>query len=123
MGNFLNKDTLSTISKKKICLYLLGAYAIYKISKYLKQRSNEAKLKKKGEALYNERSCKFYKFKEVSNAEFILSLDVTQLRRELSKKAFSCEDLVHVYAQRCFNIGRSLSLTTEELFEEAFVMA
>jgi Asp-tRNA(Asn)/Glu-tRNA(Gln) amidotransferase A subunit family amidase len=31
--------------------------------------------------------------------------------------------LIHVFAKRCYTIGRSLNLTTEENFEEAFILA
>jgi Asp-tRNA(Asn)/Glu-tRNA(Gln) amidotransferase A subunit family amidase len=46
-------------------------------------------------------------------------MDVTQLREGLLSGKFSSEDLVNVFAARCYTIGRRLCLSTEENFEEA----
>jgi len=37
--------------------------------------------------------------------------------------ALTSVDLVNFYAARCYTIGRQLELTTEELFDEALIMA
>jgi hypothetical protein len=66
-----------------------------------------------------ERNAKTYEFKDVKNEELILSLDVTQLKEHLLKGSFTSVDLVNVYAQRCYTIGRELCLITEENYEEA----
>ena len=50
-------------------------------------------------------------------------MDVTQLREGLMTGRFTSVDLVHVFAQRCYTIGRQLCLSTEENFEEAFTEA
>ncbi len=62
---------------------------------------------------------KTYQFKEVENENFILSLDVNQLREHLIKGTFTSVDLVNVFGKRCYTIGRELCLTAEENFEEA----
>lgn len=48
-----------------------------------------------------KRNAKKYYLKKIENAEYILSLDLTELRKELIKRTFTCADLVTVYAQRC----------------------
>ena len=69
-----------------------------------------------------ERS-KNYKFKVIPNTDLILSLDVTHLREHLIKGTFTSEDLVHVFAARCYTIGSLYNYTAQENFEEALQMA
>ena len=52
-------------------------------------------------------------------AEVILDMDLAQLRLGLLRGEFTSEDLVHVFAKRCYTIGRQLNLTAEECFDEA----
>jgi hypothetical protein len=41
----------------------------------------------------------------------------------LLKKEVSSVDLVNIYAERCYTIGRKLNLLTEEFYEEALAIA
>ena len=53
----------------------------------------------------------------------IVDLDVTELREQLLLGTFTCVDLLHIFGKRCLTIGRSLSLSAEENFEQALVLA
>ena len=50
-------------------------------------------------------------------------MDITQLREGLMKEKFTSVDLINIFGQRCYTIGRQLCLSTEENFEEALVEA
>jgi hypothetical protein len=52
-----------------------------------------------------------------------LSLDIEGLRNGLFNGAFTCSDLVEMFAERCWTIGRGLNLIAEENFVEARLLA
>ena len=56
--------------------------------------------------MFDERNKKIFKFKSVENKDYILSLNVIELEEELRKQTFSIEDLITVYCERCYTIGR-----------------
>jgi hypothetical protein len=92
-------------------------YLGYKLLKYAVFKYKSCKLEELGNKTLQERNSKTYTFKSVANEELILSLDVTGLRDHLLKQSFTSVDLINVFARRCYTIGRSLNLTTEENFE------
>jgi hypothetical protein len=55
--------------------------------------------------------------------EYILSLDITKLKSGLLEGQFTSVDLVNVFADRCYRVGRSLCLSAQENFLEALVLA
>lgn len=55
--------------------------------------------------------------------DYILSLDINQLKHGLIEGRFTSVDLVNVFADRCYRVGRSLCLSAQENFEEALVLA
>lgn len=55
--------------------------------------------------------------------EYILSLDITKLKSGLLEGQFTSVDLVNVFADRCYRVGRSLCLSAQENFEESLVLA
>jgi len=73
----------------------------------------------KGREVYRKKIARKYRFKEVAHGEWIVSLSLEQIREQLVKGAFSVEDLVSVYCQRAYTIGRALHLTSDELFDSA----
>lgn len=56
--------------------------------------------------MLDNKNAKVYTFKKVENEELILSLDVKGLKEHLLKGSFTSVDLVHVFANRCYTIGR-----------------
>mmetsp|Transcript_10485 Transcript_10485/g.7823 ORF Transcript_10485/g.7823 Transcript_10485/m.7823 type:complete len:145 (-) Transcript_10485:441-875(-) len=66
---------------------------------------------------------KKYKFKVSANIEEILSMPIAKLRSELIKGTFTVEELVSLYCERTYNIGRQLNFTTDELFDQALEIA
>jgi Asp-tRNA(Asn)/Glu-tRNA(Gln) amidotransferase A subunit family amidase len=52
-----------------------------------------------------------------------LTSDVTQLRAGLIEGRFTSVDLVNVFADRCYRVGRKLNLSAQENFEEALELA
>jgi len=66
---------------------------------------------------------KIYKFKEVDNKDFILDLTIPEIKQELLKGTFSVLDLVSVYCQRSYTIGRELGLSADEIFDTALKTA
>ena len=73
-----------------------------------------------------ERNAKKYDFGsklDDIDVDHILSLDITQLKSGLIEGRFTSVDLVNVYADRCYRVGRSLCLSAQENFEEALDLA
>lgn len=102
-------------------LLLLGAKLLLKTFTTLHWHYQNSKLQARAQKIIDEKANTKHEFKhyEKDFVEVILSMDVAQLRQGLFKGEFSSEDLVHIFAQRCYTIGRRLCLTTEECFDEA----
>lgn len=71
------------------------------------------------------RDKKTFDFQEVSisKVDKILKQDLTGLREMLMKEEVTSEELVNVFGHRCYTIGRSLGLVTEEFYTEALYEA
>ena len=104
---------------KKTTAYAAGFYFGYQAIKYVWWKYKNGQVRAKGNKARADRDAKTFNFRKVDNEEEILKMDVTQLRQGLLSGKFSSEDLVNVFASRCYTIGRHLCLSTEENFEEA----
>lgn len=79
-----------------------------------------------GKQVLEQRNAKKYDFTtQISHLdiEAILELDVRGLREGLMRGEFSSVDLVNLFAERSYRIGRRLCMSGQENFEEAIIMA
>lgn len=67
----------------------------------------------------NQREYNFKKDLVDLDVEKIIKLDLVGMRNGLLNNEFTSLDLVNIFAQRCYHIGRALSLTTQENFMTA----
>lgn len=78
----------------------------------------------KANEVLNERNSKKYEFKTSGkDIDHIINLDVKQLREGLVKGTFTSVDLVSIFGQRSYQIGRALNLSAEENFQQALKLA
>ena len=73
--------------------------------------------------MVEERDHKSYIFKDVPQTDLILACDSQQLMNHYIEGTFTIEDVVTVYAQRSYIIGRKHKYVTEENYEEALQVA
>jgi hypothetical protein len=50
-------------------------------------------------------------------------MDVRELREAIIENRFTSEQVVTVFAHRCFTLGRSLNIIAQEGFDTAIAMA
>lgn len=101
-------------------------YSSYVLAQYLRHKSKNKRVTDLGKEALRLRNSKKYDFSnEVSklDVKHIVDLDVQGLRRGLLNADFTSVDLVHVFADRSYKIGRELCLSAQENFEEALIMA
>lgn len=120
LKSLLDKDISTTGYKvQDVAKYGLAGYLGYKTLKYAYWRYRNRQVRALGAKVRQARDSQRYEFREIANAEQILGMDVTQLKEGLRKGEFTSVDLIHVFGQRCYTIGRKLNLSAEENFEEA----
>ena len=118
------------IMNYQIIWYLISTtavlFAIYKAHKFYQYKVKNEAITALGQKVVAERNSTKYDFATTLHdldLEHILSLDITQLKSGLLSGQFTSVDLVNVFADRCYRVGRSLCLSAQENFEEALVLA
>ena len=112
-------------SRSFLSLILCG-YVTLKIGQRVIWKYRNHRLNNLTSKIVEERDSQIYEFKQVPEEveTKILGLNnIQEIRECLINGDFTCEELVHVYAKRCWTIGRQLNLVTEVNFREAFEMA
>ena len=75
-------------------------------------------------ATLEKRNSKTYQFDTKRlKVNDIVQLDIKGLRQGLMQRRWTSTDLVNIFAERCYTIGRELNLSTEEGFADALKMA
>ncbi|CDW80081.1 amidase family protein [Stylonychia lemnae] len=112
---YLPKD-----SKQKYAVaVLLGLYILNKTGRYIYWNYRNSQLEARAKAFADEKHNRRHEFIKVENESDFLDLDVSQLREKLLYGEVTSEQLVHIFANRSYTIGRRLGLTAEECFDEA----
>lgn len=107
-------------------LTILTLYVLYRVLWHLRWRVFSSIHQKQAENILIQRNQREYDFeKEIAglDTEKIANMDVTRLREGLIQGEFTSTDLVNVFAERCYRIGRGLQLTTQENFLAALKIA
>lgn len=101
-------DFLGNLNYTKALLLLLGTHLFIKSMRSLHWSYHNKKLEARARAIVEAKESKRHEFKHIDNVkvEVILNMDVAQLREGLLKNEFTSEDLVHIFAKRCYTIGR-----------------
>ena len=99
-------------------------YLVYRLVFYVIYRfKNKTVMKSAKQFLVNRNNRKFVFKTEGLNVEEIINMGVDQLHEGLINGQFTSVDLVNVFGQRCYTIGRGLCLTTQEGFQTALITA
>eukprot|EP00347_Sterkiella_histriomuscorum_P012439 403368569 len=116
-----SQEYLTGLTYTKVLLLFVGAHLLQKTVRSMHWNYHNRKLEAKARAIVEAKKAQRFEFKHIDpvKAEVILDMDLAQLRLGLLRGEFTSEDLVHVFAKRCYTIGRQLNLTAEECFDEA----
>ncbi|CDW86102.1 UNKNOWN [Stylonychia lemnae] len=104
---------------KYVLAVLLGLYILNIAGRYIYWNYRNSQLEARAKAFADEKHNRKHEFIKVENESKFLDLDVTQLREKLLYGEITSEQLVHIFANRCYTIGRRLGLSAEECFDEA----
>lgn len=113
---------MDLISLIYLLVTLWVSYKIYVWVVFFYKRSQN---KKKEQAVKERRASKVFKFDPVDSKlkDIILKSSIQQLVDGQFQKRFTSYQIVTVFSERAYRIGRKLWLTADECFEEALEMA
>lgn len=104
-----------------LILFLI-VYLSYKIAMFFKYKIMNNIVTNMGLEALEIRNGRIYQYRDDLShldTQKILSLDVFELRKGLLNGDFTSVDLVNLFSDRCYRIGRGLHLTTQENFRTA----
>ena len=102
----------------------VGSYCLYRLYRYAEWKQKNTRIMKLAKDTREKRDSKIWEFKlDGVDVDKILGLNVVELREGLIDGEFKSVDLVNVFGERSYRIGRVLNLSAEENFGEALKMA
>jgi Holliday junction resolvase-like predicted endonuclease len=106
--------------------YASMVYIVWASAKYGYTAYRQMSTVNRGKSRRLKRDAKTFKLPSVSpekTKKILEAANVSVLRDMQIKREVTSVDIVSVYSQRCFNIGRKLNLVSEEYYTEALEMA
>lgn len=124
MDSYLQMLSECKADKNVVVGLLVGTYVAYKAAQYLNWKVKNVRVMNLAKKTIEKRNSQRVKFKtDGLDVDYILSLDVAGLRKQLLKGTFTSENLVNVFGERCQTFGRNLCLSAEECFTDALNLA
>ena len=126
IDSLLNLRIYKTIYGRHLLLAVLIIYLTLRVVRYLKYKIMNNIVTNMGREAFEMRNGRLFSFRdEIQNLDVdgIIKLDVLQLRKGLFNGDFTSVNLVNVFSERCYTIGRGLNLTTQENFKTALRIA
>jgi hypothetical protein len=117
-----NYRLLHSFEVRHLVIVLLVLYLTFRVIKFFHWKILNNIVTNLGRETLEVRNGRIFQFKdEIRDLDIpkILKMDVYQLRKSLIEGEFSSLDLVNVFSDRCYIIGRGLNLTTQENFRTA----
>jgi hypothetical protein len=117
-----NYRLLHSFELRHLVMVLLVLYLTFRVIKFFHWKILNNIVTNLGRETLEVRNGRIFQFKdEIKHMDIprILKMDVYQLRKSLIEGEFSSLDLVNLFSDRCYIIGRGLNLTTQENFRSA----
>lgn len=104
---------------------LAMAFIAFKIILWVVSKVKSYLLIKQAERIKKSRSSLKFNYPQPQgiDSDLLLRMDVKDIRHAIIDGQYTCEQVVTVFAHRCFSLGRCLNITGQEGFNSAIQMA